>query len=105
MIMRGVDGGKKDETMTPWYQIYLDRAHELGIMTSTSFSGSVTISRGELIEWVYAASEYMTSRTTVNPLVGTWNLYEFNNIKITDASYTLTVDTKTLSAKLCNTMF
>lgn len=105
MIMRGVDGGKKDETLTPWYKTYLDRARQLGIFSVTTFDGSASITRGKLIEWIYAATEYLASKNSVNPLVGLWNLYEFNNIKITDASYTLTLDAKTLSAKLCNTMF
>ena len=38
VIMRAVDGGKKDENRLMWYELYADRAHELDILSFANFS-------------------------------------------------------------------
>jgi hypothetical protein len=38
VIMRAVDGGKKDESGAMWYGLYADHAHELDILSFANFS-------------------------------------------------------------------
>jgi hypothetical protein len=38
VIIRVVDGGKKDENRPMWYELYADRAHELDILSFANFS-------------------------------------------------------------------
>lgn len=67
IVMRGVDGGKKDESGAMWYENYADRAHELGILSFANFKGfDEAITRGELIEWIYSASKYVESQNSAS---------------------------------------
>jgi hypothetical protein len=110
--MRGVDGGKQDESGAMWYENYADRAHELGILSFANFKGfDSAITRGELIEWVYRATSFMKARNTTsieNPLSGTWTLIQFNDTKISHTNFTLTFSTFStpgVTTKFCNNMF
>lgn len=100
-IMRGIDGGKKDETGTIWFAPYAQRAQSAGILSTLDMSGfEQAITRGELIEWIYRASASMKTKTA---LIGNWKLdsYRLGDMVYTkDASLTLT-DTS-YSAKFCN---
>lgn len=106
IIMRGVDGGKKDESGAMWYENYADRAHELGILSFANFSGfDSAITRGELIEWIYRASSYVEKKNADNVLIGDWALTRYNDTVITSTWYTLTLGANSIAAKFCNNVF
>ncbi|MFZ2255477.1 MAG: META domain-containing protein [Patescibacteria group bacterium] len=105
IIMRAVDGGKKDESGTVWYSVYADRAHELSIISSVSLSGfDAAITRGELIEWIYLANKYLEKKNADSPLIGSWTLTKYNDTVITSTGYTLVIGANSIAAKFCNNM-
>ncbi|MBP6981471.1 META domain-containing protein [Candidatus Gracilibacteria bacterium] len=102
IIMRAVDGGKKDESGSIWYQVYADRSRELGLLGFSNFGGfNEAITRGELIEWLHMVSDNLSNKS--NPLSETkWKLDSYNS-KAVSGKYTLAFDAKNrLSAKFCN---
>lgn len=102
IIMRAVDGGKKDESGVIWYQVYADRSRELGLLGFTNFTGfNQAITRWELIEWLHMVSDNLSNKS--NPLSETkWKLNNYNG-KTVSGKYTLAFDAKNrLSAKFCN---
>lgn len=106
IIMRGVDGGKKDESGAMWYENYADRAHELGILSFANFNWfDVAITRGELIEWIYSASKYLEQKNADNVLIGNWTLTKYNNTAVTSTGYTLNLTANSVAAKFCNNVF
>lgn len=106
IIMRGVDGGKQDESGAMWYENYADRAHELDILSFANFKGfDSAITRGELIEWIYSASRYVEKKNADNSLIGDWILTKYNNTTITSTGYTLTLGANSVAAKFCNNVF
>jgi hypothetical protein len=109
VIMRAVDGGKKDESEALWYGPYADRARELHILSFANFHGfDEAITRGELIEWIYRATIFMKAKNMTSiedPLSGTWTLIQFNDTKISHTNFTLTFatfSTAGVTAKFCN---
>jgi hypothetical protein len=52
VLIRAVDGKKLDESMTPWYQGYMDRAFTLGLGFANMKGFDEPITRGEFIEWL-----------------------------------------------------
>lgn len=109
VLMRAVDGGKKDESGSLWYGLYADRAQELDILSFANFKGfDSAITRGELIEWIYRATSFMKTKNITsieNPLLGQWTLISYNSMSITSTGYTLTFERDKVSAKFCNSMF
>jgi len=104
--MRGVDGGKKDESGAMWYGNYADRARTLSILTFANFKGfDEAITRGELIEWIYSASQYVEKKNADNVLIGDWTLTKYNDIAITSTGYTLNLTANSVAAKFCNNVF
>lgn len=104
IIMRAVDSGKKDESGSIWYQIYADRARELGLLSFANFHEfNEAITRWELIEWLHTVSDHISKKS--NPLSETkWKLESYNNQAVR-GSYTLSFDTKNrLGAKFCNSV-
>lgn len=111
IVMRAVDGGKKDESGAMWYELYADRAHELDILSFANFKGFDTpITRGELIEWIYKATQYMNkkiiSSTNASALIGEWKLQSY---RLDDMMFAgdakITFEAEKYSAKFCNTHF
>lgn len=53
MMMRAADAWQ-DESTTPWWMAYADRAQELQAITFANFKGmDAPITRGELLQWAY----------------------------------------------------
>lgn len=103
-IMRGVDGGKKDESGSVWYAKYAERAQSFNILSSLDTSGfEKPITRGELIEWIYSASHSIKIKTSLS---GTWTLDSalIDTMMLTGAA-TVTFEDGSYSAKFCNTIF
>ncbi len=110
IIMRAIDWGKRDESSASvWYLPYADRAHELGIYSFANFKGfEDAISRGELIEWIYMANQYVQKNISKSSLIGNWKLTEFNTTSFTggtETPYTLIIDEKKIQTKFCNSLF
>jgi heat shock protein HslJ len=110
IIMRAIDGWKKEEPKTDmWFTPYTDRANELWIFSFANFKGfNAAITRGELIEWIYKAHQYVQKNISKSSLIGNWKLTQFNTTSFTgetDTPYTLIIDEKKVQTKFCNSLF
>ena len=110
IIMRALDGGKKVEPKTDmWFVPYADRAHELGIFSFANFQGfNEAITRGELIEWLYKANQFVKNRVPKDSLIGNWKLTQFNTTSFTgqsDTTYTLIFEEEKITTRFCNSLF
>ena len=107
IIIRAIDGGKKDEAGYPWYILYQQRASSLGIISSVAMKWmEKPITRWELIEWIYSAYQYRKSLSLPSNLMGDWKLqsYRVDDMMFASDKSILTFTQDTYSIKLCNTI-
>ncbi len=103
VVMRAYEGERQDESGSIWYQKYLDKAREEWILNlSETENFSALITRGELIEWLYAASIYVESWVKKNPLIGNWTLDSMDGKTVAMSGITLQFTKKSFHAKICN---
>ena len=106
VLIRAIDQNKQDETVSPWYQGYLNRASVLGLEIASMKSFDEPITRGEFIEWLKALSENKNIGND-EVLLGAWKLERFSDTA--GKSYTvvptnLTFTADRFSIKFCNSM-
>jgi heat shock protein HslJ len=103
ILMRAIDGEKQDESGAMWYEWYADRAHTLDILSFANFKGfDAPITRGELIEWLYAGARHM-EMALQSDLIGTWNLVSYSGATTSTLSgITLEFQANRYYAKICN---
>ena len=108
ILIRSIDRTKLNESVTPWYGAYLDRAKSLGLNTIDTSRMEEPISRGEYISWIRTLAPQVA---TSSALVGTWtlqrvsNLTDAQNTELSRAHITLTFNKENyLNTKICNIM-
>lgn len=98
LIIRAIDKNTKDESLTPWYSLYLARMTELDIIPNLDENVMNTpITRGEFLQWLNDTVRFLAKSTDTDAsLLGTWSLVSLNGVSTsTDTStqnITLTFD-------------
>jgi heat shock protein HslJ len=104
VLIRAVDQQKLDESMTPWYQSYIDRASELGLAFTNPKGFDQPITRGEFVEWL----EKLSSGTTPSDpnLLGEWKLesYRLDDMMFAPSGQQITFTESRYSTRFCNTI-
>ncbi len=106
VLIRAIDQKKQDETMTPWYQGYMDRAHTLGLVFANMKGFDEPITRGEFIEWLKTLSTSSSIGQTDENLIGTWKLvsYQEDDMMFAASGQMMTLTEKNYQIRLCNSI-
>jgi heat shock protein HslJ len=104
VLVRAKDRKKLDETLTPWYQSYMDRAFELGLGFANPKGFDEPITRGEFVEWIKTLAESTPSND--ENLLGEWKLesYRVDDMMFAGSGVTISFTPDRYSAKICNTI-